>query len=108
MRSPQSFSVLSSLCGTFHCTSMPQTTQFFRNQIMFPLALRILTVWIFNNTGKSIFATIPFHAMFNTGYMVSEANHGVVTAVSLIFALVVVYLWTPKTMAHYRANSAKP
>lgn len=80
---------------------------FFRKQIMFPLALRILIVWIFNNTGKSIFATIIFHAMFNTGYMLLEANHAFVTAVSLIIALVVVYLWTPKTMAHFRANPAK-
>jgi hypothetical protein len=31
------------------------------------VSFRILTVWLYNNTGKSVFAAILFHAVTNTG-----------------------------------------
>jgi hypothetical protein len=77
---------------------------FLPSMILFPLTLRILAVWIFNNTGKSVLAATLFHTMFNTGYILLEANLAAVTAVSLIAAIAVAYLWTPKTMASFRAN----
>ncbi|WP_054848262.1 CPBP family glutamic-type intramembrane protease [Methanoculleus chikugoensis] len=35
--------------------------------VILAVSFRILTVWIYNNTGKSVFAAILFHAMTNTG-----------------------------------------
>jgi len=34
---------------------------------LFTVGVRILPVWLYNNTGKSVFAAIFFHAMVNTG-----------------------------------------
>jgi membrane protease YdiL (CAAX protease family) len=81
---------------------------FFSSMILFPLALRILVVWIFNNTGKSVLAATLFHAMFNVGFVSFEANLALVTAVSIIAALAVAYLWTPKTLANFRASRIQP
>ena len=33
------------------------------------LGLRVLTVWIYNNTGRSVFATILFHDVCNVGWL---------------------------------------
>ncbi len=35
--------------------------------VMLAVSFRILTVWLYNNTGKSVFAAIVFHAVNNTG-----------------------------------------
>ena len=78
---------------------------FLPSMILFPLTLRILAVWIFNNTGKSVLAATLFHTMFNVGFVVLEANLAVVTAATVIAALAVAYIWGPKTMASFRANS---
>jgi membrane protease YdiL (CAAX protease family) len=32
------------------------------------ISIRILTVWLYNNTGRSLFAAIVFHAMFNVSF----------------------------------------
>ena len=71
------------------------------------IALRVLMVWIFNNTGKSVFAMVLFHAMINEGEFMFP-NLGsyydpllpfvILTAV----AAIVVFLWGGKTLARYR------
>lgn len=78
---------------------------FLPSMILFPLTLRILAVWIFNNTGKSVFAATVFHTLFNVGYILLEANLATVTAVSVVAAIAVAYFWGPKTMANFRGNS---
>jgi membrane protease YdiL (CAAX protease family) len=71
------------------------------------VALRTLTVWLYNNTGRSLFAAIVFHATFNAGFAVfpNQGSHwdpavaGVITAFA---AAIVTFLWGPKTLARYR------
>ncbi|MFC1966740.1 CPBP family intramembrane glutamic endopeptidase [Chloroflexota bacterium] len=77
-------------------------------QVLILLGLRFLLVWIFNNTGESVFAAISFHAVYNVtngvlpNYQVS-APLGVVVTCSfvLIAAIVVTILWGPKTLAQF-------
>ncbi|MFC2056670.1 CPBP family intramembrane glutamic endopeptidase [Chloroflexota bacterium] len=82
---------------------------FIVTQLLFLFGIRFLLVWLFNNTGKSVFATILFHAGYNVtnsvlpNYQVS-APLGVVITCSfvLIAAIVATILWGPKTFAQFR------
>ena len=68
---------------------------------------RILIVWIYNNTGRSVFATIVFQATANVSQF-SFPNHGShydprLAGLILAFtAAMVVFLWGPQTLARYR------
>jgi membrane protease YdiL (CAAX protease family) len=71
------------------------------------IALRILIVWIYNNTGKSLFAAIFFHALINAGRFISFPSAGshynktyqaVGYLIITITALIVTFLWDPKTL----------
>jgi membrane protease YdiL (CAAX protease family) len=74
-------------------------------QLLFPLMLRILLVWIFNNTGQSVFATILFHTMNNAAFAVLPVNTIVSTLVFAVAAIIVTLLWGPETMAKFRWKS---
>lgn len=66
---------------------------------------RVLMVWIYNNTGRSVFGMILFHAMIN---MVTIPDYGfpydpvVASAVLAVTGAVVVVLWGPRTLADFR------
>ncbi len=74
------------------------------------VSFRVLTVWLYNNTGNSVFATILFHAVTNTGRSVfpggrsafqlgdAAVGYGLIT----ITAAIVVFLWGSKTLAQFR------
>jgi hypothetical protein len=73
------------------------------------LGTRFLLVWIYNNTGKSVFAAILFHTVFNVSVGVLPNNFVSIplgTAITgsflLITALIVTILWGPETMARFR------
>jgi uncharacterized protein len=70
---------------------------------LYGLASRILIVWLYNNTGKSVFAAAVFHAMLNLSWMLfpvygSHFDIRVGSVVMACTALVVVIVWGPKTM----------
>lgn len=83
-------------------------------QTLSAIPLRVLHVWIYNNTGKSVFAVILFHDMTNISwsFFPNYASHynplvtGIITAIT---AGVVAYVWGAKTLARFRfgKNSAK-
>ena len=73
------------------------------------MVFRVLIVWIFNNTGKSVFAATLFHAVDNTALVIfpeigaikpwgSAMSCGLV----IVAAVVVTQLWGPRTLAQYR------
>jgi membrane protease YdiL (CAAX protease family) len=71
------------------------------------VAQRVLIVWIYNNTGKSVFATILFHAMSNLGWQLfpNQGSHydpRVTGPILALAAAVVTVLWGPRTLARYR------
>jgi CAAX protease family protein len=73
-------------------------------QRFYTVALRILIVWIFNNTGHSVFAAILVHDTEDLSYALSSSHYDpAVTAVTAaITAVIVTFLWGTKTLARYR------
>ena len=83
-------------------------------QVLTLVGNRVLVAWIFNNTGKSVFAAILFHAAGNTALVAlpdinAYAPRGVGTLCSftLVAAFVASSLWGPLTLARYRSTTAK-
>lgn len=71
------------------------------------ILLRILIVWLYNNTGRSVFAAIGFHTMDNVSVFLfpNYGSHYDPFFVWILLALIVAtvaYLWGPKTLARYR------
>jgi uncharacterized protein len=75
------------------------------------VAVRVLIVWIYNNTGKSLFACILFHTMLNVGrplFPRDRIHNPLVDyphihySIIAIAAGIVVFLWGTKTLARYR------
>jgi uncharacterized protein len=75
-------------------------------QFFFSVAARVLIVWLYNNTGKSVFAAILFHDMMNVAQFLSPdplridpVVPGLLTAAA---AVIVTVMWGPRTLARYR------
>jgi membrane protease YdiL (CAAX protease family) len=81
------------------------------------VAMRIVIVWLYNNTGKSLFAAILFHALINTGRSVSYPAAGshydsayqyVGYFLFAVAALVITLLWDSQTLTRLRHARATP
>lgn len=105
--------IMGTIHAVWHYPSMIQTGQ--TPGLMFwgtlvTISFRVLTVWLYNNTGNSVFAAILFHAVTNTGrsifpggrsaYELGDAAVGY--AIITITAIIVVFLWGSKTLARFR------
>ena len=71
------------------------------------VAERVLIVWLYNNTGRSVFAAILFHDMDNVGAFSfpndgSHYNPAVTAPITATVALLVTFLWGAKTLARFR------
>ena len=84
-----------------------QTTIWIVWQCIGTVFLRIIMVWLFNNTGKSVFGMVLFHTMINISpYLIP--NYGVhydpfIFAILLMGVVVIIlFLWDSKTLATYR------
>ncbi|GAB3643646.1 hypothetical protein GCM10027423_42830 [Spirosoma arcticum] len=69
--------------------------------------LRVVMVWLFNNTGKSVFAMVLFHAMINISpYLIlNQGGHydPFITCILLTMTVItIIFLWGSKTLARYR------
>jgi hypothetical protein len=70
----------------------------------------VLTVWLYNNTGKSVFAAILFHAVTNTGRSIFPGSRSAFQlydgaigyGLIAITAVIVVFLWRSKTLTRFR------
>ncbi len=78
-------------------------------QLLSIVASRVLMVWIFNNTGKSVFAVILFHALDNAALVtfpeikaVTPWGAGMFCGLFIIVTFVVTLLWGPKSLARFR------
>ncbi|MDD2255376.1 type II CAAX endopeptidase family protein [Methanoculleus sp.] len=76
-------------------------------QALSTVALRVVIVWLYNNTNGSVFAATLFHGMMNVAEF-SFPNLGshydpVVTGgIAAAVAVAVVFLWGPETLARFR------
>ncbi len=84
-------------------------------QLIYVAATRVLFVWIYNNTGKSIFAVVMLHTLFNSVWFLFPGNPDWVgvarpvfynpTSLALItiaLAAIVSFVWGSRTLAQYR------
>ncbi len=71
-------------------------------QALILVAIRFLLVWLFNNTGKSVFAVILCHAIYNVVISLLPVNLIITSLFLLITAVIVTFLWGPETMAKFR------
>ena len=76
-------------------------------QCLFTVAARVLLVWIYNNTGKSVFATTLFHTMANVSWLLfpiygSYYDPRVAGLITTVSAAVVTVVWGPQSLARYR------
>jgi len=88
-----------------------RTTQWILWHCSGQVCLRVLIVWIYNNTGKSVFAVSLFHAMLNVSeYMIpnygSSYDPVISTSVLIVLTLMVILIWRPETLAQRRSFGA--
>jgi len=86
-----------------------QTSAWIAGQRSFSVALRVLIVWVYNNTGRSVLAAVLFHATDNVSVFSIFPDDGdshydpAVTAVlTAITAVIVAVLWGARTLARFR------
>ena len=79
------------------------------------VAVRIINVRMYNNSGASVFAVILTHAVGSTartGYPGGRAGYelgsgAVAYSIIMLFALSVVILWQPATLSRFLGRGAK-
>jgi len=76
-------------------------------QCLFTVAARVLLVWLYNNTGKSVFAAAGCHAMGNVSVFLfpiygSYYDPCIAGLITTFTAALVTVVWGPRTLARYR------
>ncbi len=76
-------------------------------QCLFWVVSRVLFVWLFNNTGKSVFAVIVYHTMLNITWQLFPVNGSyydprITALIVALVAVIVTLMWGPETLAHFR------
>jgi membrane protease YdiL (CAAX protease family) len=84
-------------------------------QLIYIAATRVLYAWVYNNTGKSIFAVAMMHTLFNWVWFLfprNEAWAGLarpvfydpasLALITVVLGAIVAILWDSKTLAQYR------
>ena len=79
------------------------------SQLLTLVGTRVLVAWIFNNTGKSVFASIVFHAADNTALVILPEISAISSSAAVVHcglvvvaAAIVTVLWGPQTLARFR------
>jgi CAAX protease family protein len=103
-------------------TSSGMSASWITWQLIYIAATRVLYAWVYNNTGKSVFAVIMMHTLFNLVWFLFPRNTAWVTLIRPIFynptglafitivlATIIAFLWDSKTLTQYRfALSSQP
>ena len=76
---------------------------------LYTVSLRVITVWIYNNTGKSIFAVAIVHSTINLGWQLFPINGSYFDPriTGLILAVVVVIItiiWGPQRLTRFKES----
>ena len=101
--------IVGSVWALWHIVGWRQEHQWawVAGQCFLTIGLRVLMVWFYNNTGKSLLAAVLFHTMINVsefafpnyGSHFDPVLSGTITAV---LAVIVTCFWAPKTLARFR------
>lgn len=70
------------------------------------VALRVIMVWLYNNTGKSVFAMALFHMTINVTWQLFPVNGSyydpsVTGSISALVAVFIIVVWGPRTFARH-------
>lgn len=70
------------------------------------IANRVIIVWLYNNTGKSLFAAAVYHATINLGWQLfpnfgSHYDPRVASLIVACVAVIVVIVWGPRTFTRF-------
>jgi len=76
-------------------------------QCLLTVAERVLIVWLYNNTGKSVFAASLFHATINVSWQLfpihgSYYDPRITGLIVTLAAAIVAIVWGPRTLARCR------
>jgi membrane protease YdiL (CAAX protease family) len=63
-------------------------------QVLGVIALRVLLVWLYSNTGKSVFIVILFHATYDVCMSVFPVNFVVTAIIMSISVALILYFWS--------------
>ena len=63
-------------------------------QVLVLIALRFIIVWLYSNTGKSVFIAILIHAIYNVCMVVIPVNFVVTAIIMSICAALISYFWS--------------
>jgi len=79
-------------------------------QLISLIAVRVIIVWIYNNTFKSVFATIVIHTVYNVCTVTvpifgEQFGHLITSIIILITALIVAFLWDSDSLTQFRYAS---
>ena len=71
------------------------------------VAYRVIIVWLYNNTGRSVFIAALFHTMVNLTWQLFPINGSyydprVTGLITTFVAVVVVIVWGPRMLVRYR------
>ncbi|MCP4541117.1 MAG: CPBP family intramembrane metalloprotease [Chloroflexi bacterium] len=107
--------ILGSIWATWHIPLYMlsgQDSQRVIVQLLSLAAIRTLIVWLYNNTGKNVFATILIHAVYNVCTLAiasfyTSLGHLITCIFILIIAVIVAFLWDPETLTQYRFTKKK-
>jgi membrane protease YdiL (CAAX protease family) len=104
--------VVGPLWALWHLPSMVtigQTRELILWGLCVTVAIRILSVWIYNNASASVFAVILMHTIANTartgfpggrsGYELG--NGSIAYSIIIAFTILVVIVWRPSTLANF-------
>jgi membrane protease YdiL (CAAX protease family) len=96
-------------------TASGMSTFWIASQLVYIAATRVLFVWIYNNTGKSLFAVVVMHTLFNTVWFLFPRNEDWVSLarpvfynptnlalITIVLATIVTFVWGSKTLAKFR------
>ncbi len=72
------------------------------------VSARIIMVWLYNNTGKSVFITALFHVMINLTWQLYPVNGSyfdprISGIISALIVVIIIFIWEPRTLARYRS-----
>lgn len=108
--------ILGSIHAIWHYPSMialGQSVPLMAWGTLFTIGIRILIVWLYNNTGKSVFIAILVHAIGNTARSIFPGGRSAFElgdaaigySLVVMAAIIVVFLWRSQTLAQYRFSN---
>jgi membrane protease YdiL (CAAX protease family) len=73
------------------------------------VASRVLIVWLYNNTGRSVFAASLFHGLSNLSWLLfpnygSHYDPRISAPIIALAAAIVAIVWGPRTLARYEST----